>query len=799
MTDRELERRLRDWYAAVDGIDGAPADLRESLAAIPASIPAAAPRAGRRRGLTLLAVAAVLVVGGALAAGSGLLTPKPVVTPPPNVAVVVPSGEPTPSEPSSPIPTVPAARSGESIAFIRIVPRKRSCFRSTGGTCPTARAWVVSADGGGGHELVPDGVTNQSDLAWSPDGTRLIYSDDGRLFVADLAGGTPHAADTGCAAPCFADSQPAFSPDGQMLVFGRGSQDSSLIATMELATGRVSELRATGPDGGASPRWSPDGRQIVFGRFGEKDSGGPVPPKLSAVWIVDADGQNLRQVSPTTLAAESPAWSPDGAHILFLSPDGDGQDVYTMRPDGTDVSQLTSDGSVVSAGWTPDGRILFVRTSGWWTVDADGSNAALIVATKALVAAAGDIDQTRPTWQPLGGSAIVPPPWTAATAIAVGPPAPTPSPTAVPSLAPGFAWTGVAGSAGGSPVGQTATLLEDGRVLFAGSCDTGAQLYDPATGAFLPTGHMTAARAGSAATRLADGRVLLTGGSGCGADSENVLATAEVFDPASGTFSLTGTMRTPRESHTSTLLADGRVLITGGMTGPSGSSGVTLAAFRFAETSGNVLKTAEIYDPATGTFTKTGSMSTIRDQHTATLLEDGRVLVLGGGGEGYAPVAFGDLYDPATGTFSKTGSMKVPRWLQVATLLNDGRVLVTGGRSPNDSVYASAEIFDPAAGRFSSTDTMDDGRQQHTATLLQDGRVLVAGGYWSNGQNWRVLASTEVYDPSTGKFGPAGSMGTPREGHTATLLDDGRVLIAGGDDIGNRGAVPITSAVLYQP
>jgi hypothetical protein len=235
------------------------------------------------------------------------------------------------------------------------------------------------------------------------------------------------------------------------------------------------------------------------------------------------------------------------------------------------------------------------------------------------------------------------------------------------------------------------------------------------------------------------------------------------------------------------------------MTGPSGSSGVTLAAFRFAETSGNVLKTAEIYDPATGTFTKTGSMSTIRDQHTATLLEDGRVLVLGGGGEGYAPVAFGDLYDPATGTFSKTGSMKVPRWLQVATLLNDGRVLVTGGRSPNDSVYASAEIFDPAAGRFSSTDTMDDGRQQHTATLLQDGRVLVAGGYWSNGQNWRVLASTEVYDPSTGKFGPAGSMGTPREGHTATLLDDGRVLIAGGDDIGNRGAVPITSAVLYQP
>jgi hypothetical protein len=192
-------------------------------------------------------------------------------------------------------------------------------------------------------------------------------------------------------------------------------------------------------------------------------------------------------------------------------------------------------------------------------------------------------------------------------------------------------------------------------------------------------------------------------------------------------------------------------------------------------------------------------MSTFRDNHTATLLEDGRVLVAGGGGEGYASSTSADVYDPATGRFSKTGSMKTGRWLHTATLLRDGHVLIVGGRSPEDSVYASAEVFNPATGKFSSTAAMDEGRQQHTATLLADGRILIAGGYWSDGQKWRVLSSTEMYDPATGDFSPIGSMGTPREGHSATLLNDGRVLIAGGTDIGHNGAVGVPSAVLFEP
>ena len=117
------------------------------------------------------------------------------------------------------------------------------------------------------------------------------------------------------------------------------------------------------------------------------------------------------------------------------------------------------------------------------------------------------------------------------------------------------------------------------------------------------------------------------------------------------------------------MLTDGRVLITGGISGDSPkTAAVTLASYRTAETSSGVLATAEVYDPTTGTFSKTGSMSHIRDEHTATLLQDGRVLVVGGGGEGYASVTSADVYDPSTGTFGRTGSLKVGRWLHTATL-----------------------------------------------------------------------------------------------------------------------------------
>src|SRR5262249_30297851 len=157
---------------------------------------------------------------------------------------------------------------------------------------------------------------------------------------------------------------------------------------------------------------------------------------------------------------------------------------------------------------------------------------------------------------------------------------------------------------------------------------------------------------------------------------DGIWRSAELYDPATGSFTPTGPMRKPREQHTATLLADGRVLIAGGYTAnePPAAGAIILASVRTVESTSSILASAELYDPATGTFSRTGPMSTFRNDHTATLLKDGRVLVTGGGGEAYASSTSADLYDPQTGTFTKTGSMHTGRWLHTATLLPDGRV-----------------------------------------------------------------------------------------------------------------------------
>jgi hypothetical protein len=324
-----------------------------------------------------------------------------------------------------------------------------------------------------------------------------------------------------------------------------------------------------------------------------------------------------------------------------------------------------------------------------------------------------------------------------------------------------------AGSLGTARLQHTATLLQDGKVLVAGGGygpDTidgywvadQAELFDPATAVFSPAGQIS--RDGHTATLLRNGDVLLTGGeTGWSGYFPIVSNTADFRIAATGLIQPTGSMALGREAHTATLLDDGRVLITGGVI-PSGISW-------------QAVPDSEIYDPATGKFTPTGKMNVARAFHTATLLPNGKVLIAGGsypytdGADGMTA----ELFDPSTGTFTLTGSMSAPRFSGAATLLPSGQVLMTG-RS------IIAELYDAVAGTFKRTGDMAVSRSNHTATLLTDGTVLIAGGSTWGGST----ATTEIYDPATGTFLPGATMQQARFSHTATLLPDGRVVITGG-------------------
>lgn len=233
-----------------------------------------------------------------------------------------------------------------------------------------------------------------------------------------------------------------------------------------------------------------------------------------------------------------------------------------------------------------------------------------------------------------------------------------------------------------------------------------------------------------------------------------------------------GTVRslpTEKTYLTSTLLNDGKVLIAGGF--DSYASPTT-----FDE--------ADLYNPVTGTFSRTGAMTAMRDSHTATKLSDGKVLVAGG----YADtpiIGTAELYNPTTENFRATGSMLESRAYHTATLLPDGKVLVTGGWTDAGAI-ATAELYNPATGTFNATGSMSTARDDHTATLLANGKVLIVGG----GAN-----VAELYDPATGTFTAAGMTVESRYGNTATLLPDGRVLITGG----SWGSIFETEAELYDP
>jgi hypothetical protein len=272
------------------------------------------------------------------------------------------------------------------------------------------------------------------------------------------------------------------------------------------------------------------------------------------------------------------------------------------------------------------------------------------------------------------------------------------------------------------------------------------------------TGSMATPRSWHAWTTLADGKVLVTGGLNAGV----ILASSELYDLTTGTFTPTGSMTVPRFGHSAVLLADGRVLVVGGR-----------------NTVTPELASAEIYDPATGRFTPTTSSRVGRLHAEAIPLLTGKALVIGG----YTTSC--ELFDPATETFSETGSLHTARALFSATRLSDGTVLAAGTYPSQNS----AETYDPATGVWTTTGPMIAGRSEYPpGVLLDDGRILLAGGTFGR--------TSEVYNPTTRTFARTGDMAQARHNYPLVKLADGTVLAAGGDP---GGYVPTAISEIFDP
>jgi Galactose oxidase, central domain len=286
---------------------------------------------------------------------------------------------------------------------------------------------------------------------------------------------------------------------------------------------------------------------------------------------------------------------------------------------------------------------------------------------------------------------------------------------------------------------HSATLLPSGKVLVAGGWNedgplVSAELYDPGTGTWRLTGSLAAIRLAQTATLLASGGVLVAGG----ATTAGPSASSEVYDPETGTWAATGSMVTPHMYHTATLLPSGKVLVAGGLTDSTGLPG------------------SELYDPLTGMWNATGPMATSHIYHSATLLPSGKVLVSAGEGADNPVLsnnilASAELYDPGTGTWQLTGSMATAREYHTATLLPSGMALISGGTGNGDNFLASAERYDPGTGTWSSAGSLATPRLNPTMTLLASGKVLVSGGVGADDSKPHlitILRTAEVYDPS---------------------------------------------------
>ena len=315
---------------------------------------------------------------------------------------------------------------------------------------------------------------------------------------------------------------------------------------------------------------------------------------------------------------------------------------------------------------------------------------------------------------------------------------------------------------------RAASVLQDGRVLVSGGwygcCALigKGELYDPLSGTWSVTGNLNNPRYYHTSSLLTDGKVLICGGS-YDTGSDSPMDAAELYDPSTNNWTGISNMNHARAYHTAFTLANGKVLVIGGL-----------------DDRGYATKKVEVYDPLTKSWTTTliDDLVYARSRHTSSILISGNVLVTGGQGNDESDsLSSAELFNPSTDSWTVTGSLNNPRYFHTASVLTDGKVLVTGGYDGNN-LLTSVELYDPSTGNWTTVNSLNHPRCRHTASVLTDGKILIAGG--GNKDGFDVLDSSELYDPATGIWTVANSLNYGRASHTVSILTDGKVLVAGG-------------------
>ncbi len=349
---------------------------------------------------------------------------------------------------------------------------------------------------------------------------------------------------------------------------------------------------------------------------------------------------------------------------------------------------------------------------------------------------------------------------------------------AMPALASGSGTFQKTGSMNVARIYYSATLLANGEVLVAGGENStvtnsplaSAELYNPATGAWTFTGNMTVPRLGPLAVLLQNGQVLVAGGS----NGSSTLTSAELYNPSTGAWTATGSLLTAGGGSL-TLLPNGQVLAV------QGSS-------------------AELYNPAAGTWSATGSPTSGVGGSNAPLLQNGEVWAIG-----QSANTPSELYNPSTGAWSASGSAPDSLLNPVIPLLLNGEVFATGSSGSGLASYSFADLYDPSTGQFTSEVGPCNCRDFSTSGL-QTGKVLVAGGAVTMAANpyphTLTINSAELWDPSTQAWTSTGNLHDSRINATMTVLQNGQVLVAGGEQSTkqtNYQFVLLSSAELYTP